>query len=152
MAFNIVLYKTTAENNRLDKTLTDAITLSGTLREQCSIIAPDVLIETSTNISMYNYCYIAEFGRYYFIKNITSIRQGLWRISLKCDVLMTYNSQIKTLECIVDRSSSNYNALIHDPEFMLQSNTRIRTKTFGYTFQPSSNTYVLTVVSTYYSA
>lgn len=149
MAFNIFLYKTTAENNRLDKTLTDTITLSGTLREQCSIIAPDVLIETSTNISMYNYCYIAEFGRYYFIKNITSIRQGLWRISLKCDVLMTYNTQIKTLECIVDRSSSNYNALIHDPEFMMQSNTRVRTKTFDYTFTPSDGTYLLTVVSPY---
>jgi len=152
MAFTIILYKTTAENNRLNKTLTDAISLSGTLREECNITAPDILIETSTNIAMYNYCYIETFGRYYFIKNITSVRNGLWRISLKCDVLMTYNAQIKTLECIVDRSSSNYNALIHDPEYMMQANTRIRTKTFGYTFQPSRDAYVLTVASTYYNA
>lgn len=152
MSFNIILYKTIDPSNKLDKSLTNAITLTGTLRDGCSVISPKITIESSTNISQYNYAYIEEFNRYYFITGIDVVRNNLWSLSMKIDVLMSYNASIKQLDVIVNRSASNWNALLTDPEFITQANTRIRTKTFGYTFQPTQNSYVLTVVSPYYNA
>lgn len=55
----------------------------------------------AVNPSTYNYCYISEFGRYYFINNITSVRNGLWKIDCSVDVLMSYKTSILNLNVIV---------------------------------------------------
>lgn len=97
---DIILYKTDSERERINKTLSEGITLTGSLRGESSVIKPSILIE-STNISDYNYCYIAEFGRYYYINNIISVRNSLWRIECSVDVLMSFQTQILNLDVIV---------------------------------------------------
>lgn len=110
---NIVLYKTLSERERLNKTLTNDLTLTGTLRNESSVINPSFIIENA-NVSEYNYCYIQEFGRYYFINNITSIRYNLWKIDCSVDVLMSFKQQILDLDVIVsdlsygERDESTY--------------------------------------------
>ena len=84
---NILLYKTTNANNDLNKTISDKVELVGALRDVSSIIAPSILIQS--NPIGYNYAYIPEFGRYYYIKNITAFRNGAYIVDLKCDVLMS---------------------------------------------------------------
>ena len=102
---NIVLYVNSSEKQALNKTLSSALTLTGTLRGESSIISPTFNIEV-TNPSGYNYCYISEFGRYYFIKNITSVRNGIWRIDCEVDVLMSFKAQILNLDVIVSDSTN----------------------------------------------
>lgn len=85
------------------------MTLTGTLRGESSVINPSFQIET-TNPSSYNYCYIQEFGRYYFITDITSVRNGLWRIDCSVDVLMSFRTQILNLDVIIsDATNENTN-------------------------------------------
>ena len=98
---NILLYKTTNANNDLNKTISDKVELVGALREASSIIAPSILIQS--NPIGYNYAYIPEFGRYYYIKNITAFRKGAYIVDLKCDVLMTFREEILNMSGIVSR-------------------------------------------------
>lgn len=98
---NILLYKTTNANNDLNKTISDKVELVGALREASSIVAPSILIQS--NPIGYNYAYIPEFGRYYYIKNITAFRKGAYIIDLKCDVLMSFKDEILNMSGIVSR-------------------------------------------------
>lgn len=101
----ITLYVNNSEVNRIGKNLTNAFTLSGTLREQTNVIEPDILI-TMGNPTEYNYAYIPLFKRYYFIKDITSVRNGLWRLHLTVDTLETYKNEILNCSCILDETTS----------------------------------------------
>lgn len=101
---NIDLYVNHSEKNHLTKTLTNEFSLTGTLKQETSIINPEIIIEVN-NPSTYNYMYIPLFHRYYYITDIESIRNNLWRIRGAVDVLMSFNTQI--LNC---------NVLISDAE------------------------------------
>lgn len=112
MAFTISLFKTASENNRVVKVLTDEKQLTGELRNQTSVLNPSIRIESADNISTYNYAYISEFGRYYYIIDIVSVRTNCWVVSLRCDVLMSYKDEILGLNVILDNTQetglSNY--------------------------------------------
>lgn len=125
MAFTISLFKTNSENNRVVKTLTDEKQLSGELRNQTSVLNPSIRIESADNISTYNYAYIPEFGRYYYITDIVSIRTNCWVVSLRCDVLMSYKDEIKTITGVVVRQESNPNKLLVDRLERIQSDKEI---------------------------
>lgn len=125
MAFTISLFKTVSENNRVVKTLTDEKQLSGELRNQTSVLNPSIRIESADNISAYNYAYIPEFGRYYYITDIHIVRTNCWTVSFRCDVLMSYSDQIKAITGVVVRQESNPNKLLVDRLERLQSNKDI---------------------------
>lgn len=101
---DITLYINNSEINRIGKNLTNAFTLSGTLREQTNVIEPDILI-TMGNPTEFNYAYIPAFKRYYFIKDITSVRNDLWRLHLVVDTLETYKTEILNCSCILDSTN-----------------------------------------------
>ena len=102
----ITLYTNESEKNKLEKTITNSISLEGNLRDESSIINPIILISSNKEDIpyMYNYAYIPAFGRYYFITDIESVRTGIWRVSMHVDVLMSYKEQIKNLNVIINNS------------------------------------------------
>lgn len=138
---NIYLYKTADEQNRLNKTLSDAITLTGALREECDILSPEIKIESAANLATYNYCYIPDFGRYYFAE-FKIIRTGLWTVSCSVDVLMSYRDGIKALPAIAGRNTNNNNYYLPDNLQKVYANARVQTKLFPSGF--SGATYILT--------
>lgn len=101
----IILYVTGSEKNAIFKDLQNGIELSGTLRNESSVINPSFLMEID-NPSQYNYCFIPEFNRYYFITDIVSIRNDIWRINCAVDVLMSYQEQLLNLDVIVNNNTS----------------------------------------------
>ena len=123
---NIVLYSNASEINAVDKNLTELTTLAGTLREQSSIIDP---IITISNIDEYigsmNYAYIPEFNRYYFITNVESVRNNLWKVSFHVDVLFTYRDAIRANSAIIERNENEYDLKLNDGLFRTQQNPRI---------------------------
>lgn len=84
------------------KELSDGITLTGTLRGQASVMSPSLQIQDIV-VFGYNYCYIPDFGRYYYINDINALRANLFELSLGIDVLMTYASEIRRNYAIVDK-------------------------------------------------
>lgn len=94
------LYYTSDENNKINKALSSALVLTGTMRDSSSIIKPVILVE-GVSFSAYNYAYIPNFDRYYFIKEIINYRNNLWILELECDVLMSFKSSILNMNCIL---------------------------------------------------
>lgn len=134
----ITLYQNTSEYNKLDKDLTQVISLTGTLRDQSSIIDPIINIsDIDDYIGSVNYAYIPEFNRYYFITNIDSVRKNLWRISFHVDVLYTYRGQIRTNSAIIERNEKEYDLKLNDGLFQTQQNPRIA----QYPFPSGFNTW-----------
>ena len=101
----ITLYTNNSEKNKLEKNLTNAKEFSGNLREESSIVNPSILIQTE-NPSSYNYAYIPEFKRYYFIIDAVSVRTNIWRLSLHTDVLMSFKDGIKNAPVILSDTES----------------------------------------------
>lgn len=97
----VILYKTVSEKNRITKVLTDEVTLNGALRDASSVVSPSILVQQE--VIGYNYAYIPEFGRYYFINNITAMRTHAFVIDLKCDVLMSFKDEIMEMSGVVSR-------------------------------------------------
>lgn len=102
---DITLYTNNSEKNKLDKNLSNAKTFSGKLREESSIVNPSILMQIETP-SSFNYAYIPEFKRYYFITDITSIRNGLWEVTMHVDVLMSFKDKIKATPVILSDTES----------------------------------------------
>ena len=149
--FDINLYQSSAEVNIVDKTdyLTSVGTLSGSLREECSIIAPSITFK-QTSVPMFNYVYIASFGRYYYVTGITSVSKDIWRMSLSCDVLMTWKDEIRGLTAIIARQENSFNPLLIDSELPAQVNQNITVTEFpagGFSTESAiSYPFILTVV------
>ena len=101
----IRLYYNTSDNRCIRKNLLNELSISGTLRDSCNLIEPVINIQNESVIR-YNYAYIPDFKRYYFIKKITSLRKGLWTIEFEVDPLMSFKGDILALQVVVDKQSS----------------------------------------------
>ena len=97
---DLILYVNNSEKNKLEKSLSSDLKLTGKLREESSVVNPSIMIQ-ATNPSSYNYAYIPEFKRYYFITDMVSVRTGLWEISMHVDVLMSFKDSIKSTSIIL---------------------------------------------------
>lgn len=94
------------------------------LKDGCSIITPRIELHTTTNLNAYNYAYIADFNRYYFIFNIEYYRDVVV-LHLRCDTLATYKSDIGSSTEYVLRSASNYDGDIVDNLYPLKAQTTL---------------------------
>lgn len=149
MAFDIVLYNNQEELNKISKSPTLVMTLTGTLRDKTDIVDPVIIVEYDGTLTNVNYMRIATFNRWYFINKIESVRTGLWRIYAHCDVLKTYSEAILGTECVVARSETKYNLLINDAMFKVYANPRIQIANFQNKF--SGEDYVLVMNGANYS-
>lgn len=123
---NIILYQNISEYNAVNKSIHELTTLTGTLREESSIIDPIITIsDIDSYVGSMNYAYIPDFNRYYFITNIESVNSNLWRVSFHVDVLYTYRAQIKSNSAIIERNENQYDLKLNDGLFKTQQNPRI---------------------------
>ena len=147
----IHLYTNTAEPERVDKSsfltaLTGTDGLSGTLREATSLTAPVITVQgtlTAAQAAACNYAYVPDFGRYYYVKEIVSVRTGLWQLTMQCDVLMSFATQIKANTAVIRRQESRFNLMLDDGIFKVYQDPIVKNMEFpgGFTTQ----TYILLV-------
>lgn len=84
-----------------------------TLLESTSLMNPTFKLSIGSNPIDYNYCYVADFHRYYFVRDITS-DNNFWYISCEIDPLASHKSEILSGSHYVLRSASNYDEYIVD--------------------------------------
>lgn len=101
----IELYVNTSEPTVVDKTIVSIETLSGFLRDNSSVTNPVIRIEYANPVSC-NYVYIPEFNRYYYVDDIVSLRTNLWELHLRVDVLMSFKTDIRNSQVIVEETAS----------------------------------------------
>ena len=138
MSFNIILMRNNSEANRLTKVTQDLLSVSGTLKEQTSIIDPVIKIQADLTALKYcNYMYIPEFGRYYFVNDIKSVTNSIIEVSGHVDVLSTYAQEIRSNTAITRRQENNWNLYLNDGTFRVYQDPKVITKAFpsGFTTQ-----------------
>lgn len=112
----INLYQIAEDPRVVPKTLPEAVVMTGSIRdEQVDVMHPAILMSGAPS-TLYNYAYLPDFGRYYFVDPPITERTGLIRLQMHIDVLQTYYDQIIVAPVIVERSADKYNTYIADPD------------------------------------
>ena len=148
---SITIYNNSSDKRVVVKTLTQVASMNYVLLDDCSIISPKMVVSYAGNILSANYAYIAEFGRYYFIDNITILKAQKLQIDMSVDVLETYKTQIKALTCIIKRNSGLFNLYLDDPYFQSIAKRQMQTKVissgefYPHELMSSSPCFVLTI-------
>lgn len=138
----INFYKNKSDSNVVGKTLDSLKTVNGTIKSNFDILSP--YVEVSFNPIEYNYCYIPALKRYYFINDYRVIRNALFGISLKIDVLETYKTQIKTATAdLVSSGTASYSS---NSDYITDVRNTIKKIDFNYTFNKSNDMVLITLV------
>lgn len=146
MSFVIDLMYNSDPYNKISKNPSSVRQLTGTLRSETSIVDPEIVVEYSGTLTDCNYAHIPALSRWYFIRNIDSVRNNLWKLYLHCDVLKTFSEGILGSPVIVGRSSVNFNMYLNDPFYKCQQNPIVMTQVFPNGFDTSNAAYVLALV------
>ena len=86
---NIVAYNNRSDTRKIGKTLTQVTEFVGTLRNETDVVTPVILVEGA--LPSFNYCFIAAFNRYYFVTDFRTVRNNVYEIHCKSDVLMSFD-------------------------------------------------------------
>lgn len=112
----IKLYKNKSEENVLEKDIELLKTIEGTLKNDCSIETPNIIISNiDKNIfKNFNYFYIEEFGRYYNRTDVEILKNNIFSISGESDPLMSFKNDIYDNFAQIERSVNFNDCYIDD--------------------------------------
>lgn len=109
----VKFYKNISSPEEFKKSITLLKTLEVSLKENCSVFTPTLLINLNTDLLSANYVYIEKFKRYYH-KVGSVIIDGRQEVNLRCDVLASFPETIKNSTFVFDRTTSKYNSYLPD--------------------------------------
>lgn len=90
------------------------------LKEETSVLNPVLQIRGASQtfggseFPDFNLAYIADFHRYYFVRNITSVSALIWEVTLEVDPLATYKDEILSARAFLQYGATNFNPYIAD--------------------------------------
>ena len=100
----IQLFNNKSDNRCIRKELINGLSVTGSLKESCDVLAPVINFECDA-LMKYNYAYIPDFRRYYFITKFTNVVNNVWEVEFKVDPLMSFKGDILALSVVVDKQS-----------------------------------------------
>lgn len=118
----VTLFNNSSDKRQLNKNITEIKTIAAISKGDINIISPTIIINYFNNVD-FNYCYISDFKRYYFVNSITLLQGQRVQIELKIDVLMTYKEEIKNLTVNVLRYENIEPTFLTDSRIPLFSDT-----------------------------
>ena len=103
----VIFYKYNDIKNKINKTLENGLTVNDVvIQNDFDITAFELLIKNSNFSSEYNYCYIQDLGRYYFIESVEKMNGTIYRIRVSVDVLKSFSTQIKNINAVITKSEN----------------------------------------------
>lgn len=120
---SIKLYTFNKKVNSTAQPSGSATDVSGIMIDNTSILRPSFRLQLS-GVPSYNYAYISDFGRYYFIDD-WQIDNGFWIVSMHCDVLASFKTEILGGTHYVLRSASSSDGTIVDNLYPMKGPTQL---------------------------
>lgn len=115
MAFNVTFYSFSKRENSTYRPTENGETFSCVLKSGSNIANPEIMLDLGTAESpAWNYAYIQELKRYYYVSDWTWVENRLWSASLSTDLLATFRDVIGSSELYVLRSSAESDGNIVD--------------------------------------
>lgn len=146
MGFTVDLYKNASPVEKIGKTLTDKQSITDVLlKRDTSILRPVLLVNDARGVTDFNYMYISEFDRYYFIDDIRSTHNNIWEISGHVDVLETYKDQILSNTAVIRRQTNKFNTYLNDPEWKVYADENVVAYKFTQTALNKNMKFILAV-------
>lgn len=143
-------------SKRINSTAVPAIAataeLTCRLKDDTSIHDP--VLQLATNEFGYEYAQIGDFGKYYFVRDVVSIGNGLVEYHLTEDPLATYKTEIGNTSAHIAYATAGYDGTIIDPRIVVKNRRQID-KSGGATstyqvFPSSGGWYILSVFNDKY--
>lgn len=101
----IEFYNTQSSNNTINKLLTDKKEYDIKFKDIADMINPVVQLK-SEDLIMYNYAYIPNFKRFYFVQKTELFPNNIYTILLKCDVLESFKDEILSCEGYISQQAN----------------------------------------------
>ena len=147
MGFTVRLFTLQKRDNSTKRPTGNGTEFSCIIKSGSGILHPTITLDLgkTNDPSQYNYAYIPNFDRYYFIEEWYFDR-ALWTASLKVDVLATYKTEIGNANLYVMRCASEHDGNIIDTLYPAKSGCSFAsdTKTNPWT---QGMTYVVGIIS-----
>ena len=144
----IKLYKYHGDNRKIEKPIELVQTINNaTIVESMDIINPVIILEvgqTFASVVSFNYIYIQDLKRYYYVNNIEIMSNGYIKIQCHVDVLKTYSKDILGSTQYVKRQQHKCTVQLADSEYNIKSNRNLTIKNFGDTIIQPNNDFILT--------
>ena len=119
----VTFYNNLSNYNVVNKSLEKINTISFTFKENSNIITPSLILK---NYEEGNYCYIEDLKRYYYIKDIELLSNGLVRLICEIDVLMSYKEDINNGDfyskdgvLVIANNEIDFNSIYDISKFLL---------------------------------
>ena len=118
----VIFYYNASDSRVINKNLLDGETFEGQARDEVDVMVPTIRFDKE-EVLRYNYAYIPELQRYYYVSSRTAYREGLWDVTFSVDVLMSFRADINRLGVIVDKQSmpENGNEYIDDSSLVAEN-------------------------------
>ena len=122
MGFTVRLFTLSKRDNSTKRPTGNGTVYSCIIKSGSGILHPTISLDLGkvNDPSQYNYAYIPDFDRYYFIEE-WYFERALWTASLKVDVLATYKTEIGNSHLYVMRCASEHNGNIIDTLYPAKS-------------------------------
>lgn len=102
--------------------------------DKTDITNPVIKLGKAMEPLAYNYVYIPEFKRYYYMSQPT-YEAGFYKIQLHCDVLMSFYDYYKNRNAIVKRNENLFDRYLQDEKIKVRNYDCIRTIQFPHGFE-----------------
>lgn len=106
----IDFYKINDVRNKINKTLGVPYTISNVFFKSGNIDVVNPFLRLSRDMTQYNYCFIRELNRFYFIDDVIIENNGIKNYKLSIDVLMSYKTEIMNNKAHIIESENVLNA------------------------------------------
>ena len=133
-----ILYSTSDDRLKLNKTLNNLGNIEFTMKESCDILNPVLTLKNNDSILKSNYFFIEKLNRFYFIKDISFFTNNTVQVELEIDVLMSYRDAINSLSAFIERQEYLYHPFYVDNELPIRQDRFIEVEVQAY-FPVSKN-------------
>ena len=137
---DITFYNNNSDKKCINKSLSDATTISGNIKTQYTSSGISIDIDTAVaGIKPFQFNYMKYDNKFYYIDNVDFLSQNIIRMNCSVDLLESYKSQILKQTAVLERSQNIYSRYIDDDKLVLNAYKRVQTKAFPVSFTPSSS-------------
>lgn len=137
MSVQVNLMVNQSDTRDVNKTLaTYKMGINCNLKSSTELINPTIYISKDNGVELdaFNYVYIPDFSRYYYVQNSSKELGGVIQIDCHVDVLMSHKEAIKNLSAIVERQEYLYNLYL--PTLNIPDLAYSRLQTYQFSQNP----------------
>lgn len=144
----IAFFKNKSEANVIRKKFDSALVKYGTQFYGQSITDPKIVIKG--DYTQYNYAYLPDFNRFYYITEQTVDNNDVTSITLSVDALESWKNEILECKAVIDRQEHKSNWFMQDGMYFAESRKNVTTLPFvnadtEFSFENTSECYILSV-------